>query len=85
MPEIAVKPDRIRMGDALAEIGRRAGQEDGDLIFDRDSVVAEPIDLSSAGFDLLRVAVSAPAEPAPVMVETSRRVAPWESDASDDA
>ncbi|MBK5914191.1 FitA-like ribbon-helix-helix domain-containing protein [Rhodocyclus purpureus] len=39
----AVKP-RIRMGDALAEIGRRAGLADDDFAFlERDKTPAEPM------------------------------------------
>ena len=43
--EQAVKPEqRIRMGDALAEIGRRVGLADQDLeVFERDKTPAEPI------------------------------------------
>jgi hypothetical protein len=40
-----VKPkQRIRMGDALAAISRRAGLEDEDfVVFERDKTPAEPI------------------------------------------
>ena len=42
--EAAVKPQaRLRIGDALADIGRRAGLTDDDLIFDRDAKPAEPM------------------------------------------
>ena len=43
--EQAVKPEqRIRMGDALAEIGRRVGLTDQDLeVFERDKTPAEPM------------------------------------------
>lgn len=43
--EQAVKPEqRIRMGDALAEIGRRVGLTDQDLeIFERGKTPAEPM------------------------------------------
>jgi len=83
VPESAGKPDRLRMGDALAEIGRRAGLEDGDLIFDRNSDAAEPIEMSPAGFDVFLAALDTPAEPVTAMVETLRRVVPRDDDASD--
>jgi len=43
--EQAVKPEqRVRMGDALAGIGRRLGLSDRDLeIFERDRTPAEPM------------------------------------------
>lgn len=43
--ESAVKPaQRIRMGDALAEIGRRIGLTDEDMeYFERDKTPAEPM------------------------------------------
>jgi plasmid stability protein len=42
--ESAVKREpRLRIGDALAEIGRRAGLTDEDLSFDRDTKPAEPM------------------------------------------
>jgi plasmid stability protein len=43
--ELAVKPEkRLRMGDALAAIGRRAGLTDQDAaIFERDKTPAEPM------------------------------------------
>ena len=43
--ESAVKPgQRTRMGDALAEIGRRAGLTDEDMAyFERDKTPAEPM------------------------------------------
>jgi plasmid stability protein len=43
--ESAVKPEqRVRMGDALAEIGRRVGLADKDMeYFDRDKTPAEPM------------------------------------------
>lgn len=41
--ETAVKPQkRLKMGDALAAIGRKHGLEDQDLNFERDKVPAEP-------------------------------------------
>ena len=45
--EQAVKPkQRIQIGDALAEIGRRVGLSDQDLHFvERDKTPAEPITL----------------------------------------
>lgn len=43
--ECAVKPEqRIRMGDALADIGRRVGLQDEDfVVFQRDKTPAEPM------------------------------------------
>ena len=43
--ENAVKPEkRIRLGDALAEIGRRIGLTDQELaFFERDKTPAEPV------------------------------------------
>jgi len=43
--EQAVKPEqRVRMGDALAGIGRRLGLTDQDLeVFERDRTPAEPM------------------------------------------
>ena len=42
--EAAVKPDqRFRMGDEFATIGRRAGLEEGDLVFSQDKTPATPI------------------------------------------
>jgi len=41
-------PDRLRMGTALAELGRRAGLTSGDLAAiekTRDKTAAEPLDL----------------------------------------
>ncbi len=41
--EAAVKPPRrLRMGDALASIGRQYGLGDEDLAFERDRTPAEP-------------------------------------------
>lgn len=42
--EAAVKPDkRVRIGEALAAIGRKYGLEDQDLVFRRDKTPAEPM------------------------------------------
>jgi plasmid stability protein len=42
--EAAVRPaQRLRIGDALAALGRRVGLEDQDLAFERDKTPAEPI------------------------------------------
>ena len=42
--EAAVRPaQRLRMGDALAALGRRCGLKDQDLAFERDKTPAEPI------------------------------------------
>ncbi len=43
--EKSVRPEqRIRMGDALAELGRRVGLKDQDLlVFQRDKKPAEPM------------------------------------------
>ena len=43
--EICVKPEqRLRMGDALAAIGQRAGLKDKDfVVFERDRTPAEPM------------------------------------------
>jgi plasmid stability protein len=42
--QAAVTPDqRLRMGDELAALGRRAGLEEGDLVFSRDKTPAIPI------------------------------------------
>ena len=42
--EAAVRPaSRIRLGTLLAEVGRRAGLRDEDLVFDRDKTPAEPV------------------------------------------
>jgi antitoxin FitA len=44
--ESAVKPqERLRMGDALAGIGRNHGLEDQDLAFERDRMPAKPLRL----------------------------------------
>ncbi len=42
--EAAVQPpQRVRLGDALAALGRSVGLEDHDLDFERDKTVTEPI------------------------------------------
>ena len=42
--EAAVRPaSRVKLGTLLAEIGRRAGLRDEDLVFDRDKAPAEPL------------------------------------------
>lgn len=42
--EKAVRPpERAKLGSRLAEIGRRAGLQDDDLIFERDKTPAKPI------------------------------------------
>ncbi len=42
--EEAVRPaTRVKLGTLLAEIGRRAGLRDEDLVFDRDKAPAEPL------------------------------------------
>lgn len=42
--EAAVKPPaRLRMGDALAAIGRKHGLKDEDLAFKQDKTPAEPL------------------------------------------
>ncbi|HTD29618.1 MAG TPA: Arc family DNA-binding protein [Xanthomonadaceae bacterium] len=44
--ESAVKPSkRIRIGDALASIGRKHGLTDQDLTFERDRTPAKPVRL----------------------------------------
>ncbi len=44
--ESAVKPPkRLRMGDALASIGRKHGLKDQDLAFERDLTPAKPLHL----------------------------------------
>ncbi|TWS93365.1 plasmid stabilization protein [Reyranella sp. CPCC 100927] len=44
--ETAVRPaERVRLGDALAALGRRFGLKDQDLTFERDKTPAEPINL----------------------------------------
>ncbi|HLZ82714.1 MAG TPA: plasmid stabilization protein [Caulobacteraceae bacterium] len=41
--EAAVRPaSRVKLGTLLAEVGRRAGLRDEDLVFDRDRAPAEP-------------------------------------------
>ncbi len=42
--ENAVRPkDRVKLGTLLADIGRRAGLSDDDLVLDRNQNPAEPI------------------------------------------
>jgi antitoxin FitA len=42
--EAAVRPaSRVKLGALLAEVGRRAGLGDGDLVFERDKTPAEPV------------------------------------------
>lgn len=42
--EQAVRPpERAKLGSMLAEIGRRAGLQDDDLVFESDKTPAEPI------------------------------------------
>jgi len=42
--ENAVRPkDRVKLGALLADIGRRAGLSDDDLVLDRNQNPAEPI------------------------------------------
>jgi plasmid stability protein len=42
--EAAVRPaSRVKLGTLLAQIGRRAGLSDEDLVFDRDKAPAEPL------------------------------------------
>lgn len=42
----AVRPEqRVRMGDALSDLGRRCGLQDQDLLFERDKTPAEPMKL----------------------------------------
>jgi uncharacterized protein (DUF1778 family) len=40
---------------------------------------SSPIRMSPAGFKMFMAAVSGPAQPVPELIETLRRVAPWES------